>query len=358
MHEAGRPHDVARDDRVLGVDELALQTVGLGGSSVGVVDLLDGDVAVEDRHEVGDRAVRHRHAHRDAVHLPLQLRERERRRLRGAGRRGDDVDRRGASAPQILVRQVEQVLVVRVGVHGGHQRAIDPEGVLEHLGERHDAVRRARRVGDHVVRRRVVGVVVHAHHDRDVLALGRRADDHLLGAGLEMGRRLLPIREQAGRLDHDLGADLLPRELRGISLREHTQLVAVDGDPVLRDRHLAVEATQDRVVLQQMREGLRVRDVVDADEVDVRARLPGGAQEVAADPSETVDTDLHAHRGEPPRARWRLGLSILRAGLAACPSMRACGRLGRSRRPSQRTESQSRSMSRWTTETRWPCSRK
>ena len=50
--------------------------------------------------------------------------------------------------------RVEQVLVVRVGVDRRHQALLDAERVVEHLDHRHEAVRRAGRVGDdHVLRR-------------------------------------------------------------------------------------------------------------------------------------------------------------------------------------------------------------
>jgi hypothetical protein len=42
-------------------------------------------------------------------------------------------------------------------------------------------------------------------------------------------------------------------------------------------------------------EGPGVGDVVDGHEVDVRALLEGGPEEVPADPAEAVDADLHAH---------------------------------------------------------------
>ena len=77
---------------------------------------VDGRVALSDRDEVGDRAVGHRDAHRDAVELALQLRQHQAGGLRRAGRRRDDVDRRRARPAQVLVRQVQQRLVVRVRV--------------------------------------------------------------------------------------------------------------------------------------------------------------------------------------------------------------------------------------------------
>src|ERR671913_144635 len=58
-----------------------------------------------------------------------------------------------AGTPQVLVGKVEQLLIVRVRVDGGHPALHDPELVVEHLGERRQAVGRARGVGDDVVRR-------------------------------------------------------------------------------------------------------------------------------------------------------------------------------------------------------------
>jgi len=51
----------------------------------------------------------------------------------------------------------------------------DTEGVVEDLHHRHEAVRRARGIGDDVVLSRVVGVFVDADHERGV-DVGRRAE--------------------------------------------------------------------------------------------------------------------------------------------------------------------------------------
>ena len=55
--------------------------------------------------------------------------------------------------------------------------------------------------------------VVHAHDDGVVLALAGRRDDDLLRAGGEVALGLLGVGEQAGRLDHVVDAELLPRQL-------------------------------------------------------------------------------------------------------------------------------------------------
>ena len=62
-----------------------------------------------------------RHAEGAAVELAFQRRDDLADRLRGAGRGGDDIDRGGAGAAQVLVRQVQDALVVRVRVDRAHE---------------------------------------------------------------------------------------------------------------------------------------------------------------------------------------------------------------------------------------------
>ena len=122
---------------------------------------------------------------------------------------------------------------------------------------------------------------------------------------LEASSRLV---NRPGGLDHDVGAEVAPGQRGGILLGEDLQLVAVDADAAVRYLHLAREAAQDGVVLEQVGEHLGVDQVVDGDEVDVRARRLGRAEEVAPDAPEAVDADLHCH--------WRSSWSDLRFRLA------------------------------------------
>ena len=62
----------------------------------------------------------------------------------------------GARAAQVPVRQVEDLLVVRVGVDRRHEAALDRPVVVDDLGDRGEAVRRAGGVRDDVVLRGVV----------------------------------------------------------------------------------------------------------------------------------------------------------------------------------------------------------
>ena len=193
------------------------------------------------------------------------------------------------------MREVEDVLVVRVRVDRGHQAALDAEGVVDRLGHRGQAVRGAGRVGDHAVLGGVVVLVIDAHDDRDVLVLRRSGDDDLLRAGRDVALGLLGVGEVARRLDDDVGADLGPGQVGRVALGEHGDRLAVDDDGAVARLHGGVEPTEDRVVLRQVRQGLGVRQVVDADDFDVSPLREQGAEVVAADTTEAIDADIDSH---------------------------------------------------------------
>ena len=56
-------------------------------------------------------------------------------------------------------------------------------------------------------------VVIDAIDHGEVDAVGRRRDQHALGAGLEMRRRLVLGGEDAGAFERDVDAELLPGKL-------------------------------------------------------------------------------------------------------------------------------------------------
>ena len=105
VHEAGLPTMSDETIGILRVHETSVrQWPALGGGTVGGVHLVHARLALQRRHEIGHRAVRHRHPHRQAVHPALQVRQDQSGRLRGPRRGGDDVDRRGPRPPKVLVR--------------------------------------------------------------------------------------------------------------------------------------------------------------------------------------------------------------------------------------------------------------
>src|SRR5262249_5219077 len=135
--------------------------------------------------QVGGRAGGDRHPQRVTVELALQLRHHQADGLGRAGGGGHDVQRGGAGAPQVLVRAVLQVLILGVGVDGGHQASDDAELVVQYFGKRRKAVRGARRIGNDVLAA-VVLVVIHPEDDGEVLVGGGRGDDHFLGTRVEV----------------------------------------------------------------------------------------------------------------------------------------------------------------------------
>src|SRR5262245_33118647 len=223
--------EVHRHERLVRHAEDALEPA-VGGIPEGLVQLLDRRLAADLGGEVDDADRRRRHAQAEAVEPALEVRDDEGERLRGTGRGRDDVLARRSRAARVLVRDVEDALVVGVAVDRVHQPALDPEQVVHDLRRGCQAVRGAAGVADDVVGRRVVLLVVDAEDDRDVLVLGRGADDDLLRAGGDVGFCLFRVGEDAGRLDDDVHAEIAPRQGRGVLLLEHLDLESVDEDRV------------------------------------------------------------------------------------------------------------------------------
>ena len=249
--------------------------------------------------EIDERNVDRRHAHGQAVELALERRNDLAQRLGGARRARDHAHGRGARAAQVAlaVREVEQALVVRVRVDRRHETLLDAEVVEHDLGDRCEAVRRARAVRDDVVLRAVVLVVVHAHDERDVVVLRGRADDDLAGAGGEVRCRLLLVGEEARALEHDVDALRLPRQLLRILERADRDFLAADDERLFGMAHgRGREAAVNRVVLEQVRERFRVGEIVDADHLEsVDLALMESAEHAATDATEAIDADFRCH---------------------------------------------------------------
>ena len=235
------------------------------------------------------------HAQRGAVELALHRLQHEAGGAGGAGGRGHDVDGGGPGPAQVLVRAVDQHLIAGVGVHGGHEALLDAEGVVEHLDERHEAVRGARGVRHDLVLGGVEVLVVDAHHEGGVDARGGGRHDHERGAALEVQPGLLARGEEAGGLDHHVDAEVAPRQILGVAHLQHLEGVAGDVDAVVDDADVVGQDAEDRVVLQQMGHGGHVAEVVDRDEVDIGAGCLGGAKHAATDASEAIDAHPNRH---------------------------------------------------------------
>ena len=193
------------------------------------------------------------------------------------------------------MRPILQVLVCRVRVHRGHQATLDAKVLHEHLGERREAVCRARGVRDDGVLGRVVGALVDAKHERcDVVASGRSRDDDLLGARGDVHVRILRLGEAARRFDDDIHAQFAPRQLGRVALFEHDDRLTVDNNLVAVELDRGVETPGNAVVLEQVRKRSVVGEVVDSDDLEVASLSESRSEEVTANATEAVDTDLDA----------------------------------------------------------------
>src|SRR5690606_34527064 len=121
---------------------------------------------------------------------------------RAGGGRDDVLEDATAAAPVLVGRAVDGLLGGGGGVHGGHQAALDAPLVVDHLGQRRQAVGGAAGVGDD--RLAGIGVVVDAEDEHRGVVLGRGRHDHLLRAGGQVLARAVLVQEQAGGLDHHL----------------------------------------------------------------------------------------------------------------------------------------------------------
>src|SRR5580698_1187712 len=137
--------EVDRDVWCIGVAEDALELL-LGRALHRLVDLFLAGLAGSDDLEVDHRDVRCRHADRDAVELAVQFRQHEADCFRRARRRRDHRHRRRAAAIEILVQGVEGRLVAGIGVDRGHEAGFDADGIIEHLGDRREAIGGARTI--------------------------------------------------------------------------------------------------------------------------------------------------------------------------------------------------------------------
>ena len=82
---------------------------------------------------------------------------------------------------------------------------------------------------------------------------------------------LVGVGEEAGRLDDDVDAEVLPRQRARVALGEHLDGLAVDDDGLSSASTDFAEPAEDGVVLEQVRQRRGVGEVVDADDLDVGA---------------------------------------------------------------------------------------
>ena len=175
-------YDVLRNERFVAIFEHAFVAFVRRGFFERRINRIHSRVLLQHGSKICDRAVRGRHAERAAVQFPFQFRNYFADRLGSARGRRNDVDRRRSRASQILMRKIEDALVVRVTVYGAHESMRDSELVMQNLRHRRETIRSAARVGNNLVLLGIVDVVVHPDTNRYVGVFRWRADQHSFGA--------------------------------------------------------------------------------------------------------------------------------------------------------------------------------
>ena len=229
---------------------LTLQ-LALSGSLDGLLDLVVGGTLLDTAGQVDDGDVGGWNTHGHAGKLAVQVWDDLADSLGGTGGRRDDILRRGAATTPVLGRwAVDSLLSRSVRVDRGHETLDDGVLVVDDLGQRSQAVGRARGVGDDLDGR-VVRLVVDAHDEHGGVG-GWRGDDDLLGAALQVALGLVGGSEDTGRLDDVVGLGLTPWDGGWVTLLVEANLLAVDGQVVAADRDLALEAAVCGVILQHV----------------------------------------------------------------------------------------------------------
>src|SRR6516164_8761349 len=141
---------------------------------------------------------------------------------------------------------------------------------------------------------RIVRLLVYAQHKRRVWILRWRRNHHFFHWPAQMLLRFRPLRKQSGRLYYDIRTHPRPVDFRGILDLKYLEASTLDADRVVGVRNPLRQVSEDRVVLQQVRQRLRVRDVVYRDELQVLV-VDGCAQDIASDTAEAVDSNLDWH---------------------------------------------------------------
>ena len=193
---------------------------------------------------------------------------------------------------------VDELLAGGVGVDGRHHRPLHPDVAVGDLDDRRDAVGGAAGARNDLWF--TVGVVHAMHHGGHGLRRRRRGQDHVRGTGLNVLLQAVLAGEHAGAFQHQVDAEVGPRQVRRVAFGERRDPPAVDQQCPVRGGDRTRVAAVDGVVFEEVGQVVDVGDVVDRDEVE-----PVGVQQDLqrrpADAAQPVDG--HVRHLTPPSCR-------------------------------------------------------
>ena len=296
--------DIARYDRVFGVAQYTLERA-VSCCLHGCVDVRYGRFFLEVRGQVDHGTGSHRNSHRDPGKLALELRDHQSDSRSCTGGRWDDVQCCRPCAVSIGVRLILNLLIVGIRVNGGHQTALDTEGVVEDFGDRCQAVGGARCVRNalQVSGELVIVNTQNASQIRTILC--GSTEDNSLATGAQVGivTWLAILRspgEKTGAFDDDVDVVFSPRHLRWILFGQRQDLLAVDDQVLIVVSDLSVVATVNRIVLEQSRKHLVIGQVIDGNNLELVGAGHQITESQSTDTSKTIDRNSNSHKNSPP----------------------------------------------------------
>ena len=179
---------------------------------------------------------------------------------------------------------------------GGHEALLNAEHLMDHIGQRRQAVGGTACVGNHLHIRAVELAVDSVHKGGGHLILGGSGEDHALGAALEVTGCLLGGVVGAGTLDDVFRAALGPGDHGGVILAEYPDLVAVDHQIAIQILHRPLKIAEHGVILQQVNHVVHIRLAqVDAAHVKLLGILHQDPQDHTTDTAKAVDANFNRH---------------------------------------------------------------
>ena len=211
-------------------------------------------------------------------------------------------------------------MIVGICVDRGHETALQPKGVPKYLHHRGQTVRRTRGVGQHMVARGIVLVVVDAHDDGQIHIFGGSTDNNLLRSLIQVFGRGRPVGEASRALEYNVHAHLAPRKHRDIRYGQKLDGPPLEDNLVVRVGDILRPDPMYAVIFEQMSHGSRVREVVHGYHFKIGPLFSRSPKKQPPDPSETVNSKLDAHLGSSLSRVFSTGRPDSTRSMAFLPS--------------------------------------
>ena len=197
-------------------------------------------------------------------------------------------------------------MVARIAVDSGHDSALYANGVVEHLGERGEAICRARSVRDHHIAGQERGLIS-AQNNGAIYIDSRGRDQDLFGTSRQVDLGFFAVVEVSGAFQNNINA--APVERVGVIARKHFDRSEPEIQRAFADRNFPIEPSVHAVISHQVCAGFQRSGCVDFYHFNIcAARGHNMCQNAATNATKTVNANFYCHRSHL--------LQILAGGLA------------------------------------------